>query len=332
MTEVPMIEQRRIPGASVTSSLLGIALDPSSIVSPATDRGLTASLRRARRRGITTFDLGHRGSLAGAERLIAAAFPDPDPALLFILGRSWSHPSNDRWPLGESPGGPTDSVRDLEITLPEDVRRLSRHGSVMVDFDAGEASLERVREAARILDHHRNERLIAGWSRHQRAETPGSSADSGESPPVLSVELSLLDPSTLGPLRARATRGPLGVIVRNPFSGGRLDGTRFAATLGERGPRSSPPDVRSLHAEFDPVLRLGFLTRERRRTLAQATLLFLFRWPWVSTVIVPVPRPERWEEILGAASMPPLEPAELEEIGVPIDEAGTEGSPEVRSN
>jgi aryl-alcohol dehydrogenase-like predicted oxidoreductase len=334
MTEALMVERRRIPGTSITSSLLGFALDPLSSASPSTDRSLAASLRRARERGITTFDLPPSVSLARAERSIAAAFPDPepDPELLFIIGRSWSHPSVAPWGAGEARGGPTDLVRDLEVVLPEEVRRFRRYGSVMVDLDAGEAPRERTREAARILDHHRNERLIEGWSRHQRTGAPESSGDPGELTPVVSVELSLLDPSALGPLRDRASRGPLGVIARDPFSGGRLDGTRFAATLGERGPRSAPADVRSLHAEFDPVLRLGFLTRGRRRTLAQAALLFLFRWPWVSTVIVAVPRPERWEEIMGTLSAPPLDPAELAEIGVPVDEGRTEGSPGVRSS
>jgi aryl-alcohol dehydrogenase-like predicted oxidoreductase len=332
MAEGPIVERRRIPGTTTDASLLGITIDPASIGSPAMDRGLLASLRRARERGITTFDLVHSGSLGRAERLIAAAFPDPDPALLFLLGRSWSLPRDPRWSVGETSGEPTDLVRDLEGTLPAEVRRFNRHGSVMVDFDAGNAPPERVREAARILDHHRNEGLIAGWSRHQRSDVAGSFADSLEAPPALSVELSLLDHSVLGPLIDRAARGPLGVLVRDPFSGGRLDGTRFTATLGERGPRSVPPDVRSLYAEFDPVLRLGFLTRGHRRTLAQAALLFLFRWPWVATVLIPLPRPERWEEIVGASRAAPLDSSELQELGVYFGGSRSYGFPQVRSS
>lgn len=330
--EVPIVEQRRIPGISTTVSLLGIAIDPPSVGSPAKDRAATASLRRARERGITTFDLPRSGSIARAERLIGAAFPEPDPALLFILRRSGSPSVTPRGSTGETSHEPTDLVQALEVTLPGEVHRLGRHGSVMVDFDAGGAPPERIREAARILDRQWNERLIAGWSLHRRLEGGGPFTDSGEEPPALSVELSLLDLSCLGPLAERASRGPLGVLVRDPFSGGRLDGTRFAATLGERGPRSAPPDVRSLHAEFDPVLRLGFLTRGRRRTLAQAALLFLFRWPWVASVLVPLPRPERWEEILGASSARPLDATELQELGALVDGVAAHGFPETRSS
>lgn len=327
-----MVEHRPIPGTPITASLLGIAIDPPSIGSPAADRGMIASLRRARGRGITTFDLAHSGSIARAERLSAAAFPDPDPALLFILGRTWSPAPGAPSSIGGTRSRPTDPLTELEVTLPEEVRRWRQRGSVMVDFDPGEASPEQIREASRILDHQRNEGLIVAWSRHRRPVGGGILVDSGEAPPVLSVELSLLDPSSLGPLADLASRGPLGVLVRDPFSRGRLDGTRFAATLGERGPRSAPPDVRSLHTEFDPVLRLGFLTRGRRRTLAQAALLFLFRWPWVATVVVPLPQPERWEEIVGATSASPLEPAELQALGALFGPAVPDGFPGSRSN
>jgi aryl-alcohol dehydrogenase-like predicted oxidoreductase len=332
MTELPRIERRSIPGTSATTSLLGISLDPPLASSPAMDRGIVATLRRARERGVTTFDLVHRGSPARAQRLIAAAFPDPDPSLLFIVGRSWSTPP-DRWsPVGEHPAASPDPVRDLERSLAEDVRRIGPHGSVLVDFDAGAAPPERIRDAAKALDRHRAEGRISGWSLHWLPDANGTSPEPVVTHPAICVELSLLDRSALRPLVERASRGPLGVLVRNPFAGGRLDGTRFAATLGERGPSAAPLDLRSLHAEFDPVLRLGFLTRGHRRTLAQAGLLFLVRWPWVSTVLVPLPRPERWEEIFGAASARPLDPAELETLGVPLSGAGADGVPELRSS
>jgi len=264
--------------------------------------------------------------------LIVAAFPDPDPAFLFVVGRSWSPRPGPRRSTGESPNEASDPVRDLEGTLLEDVRRIGRLGSVLVDFAPGGAPPERIREAAEVLDRHRTQGRISGWSLHLPEDSEGVSRDPAATPSALCVELSLLDRSWLGPLSDRASHGPLGVLVRDPFAGGRLDGTRFASTLGERGPSSAPLDVRSLHAEFDPVLQLAFLTRARRRTLAQAGLLFLFRWPWVSTVLVPLPRPERWEEVLGASSAPPLDPAELQALGGPTEGTGREGVPESRSN
>jgi len=74
MTAFPPIEQRPIPGSSATPSVLGIVLEPPATAAPAVDRGIVGALRRARERGITTFDLAHGGPLARAERLIAAAF------------------------------------------------------------------------------------------------------------------------------------------------------------------------------------------------------------------------------------------------------------------
>ena len=324
-------ERRTIPGTSATTSLLGIALDPPSTAIPAVDRGIVAGLRRARDRGITTFEFAHRGSLARAERLITAAFPDPDPALLFILGRSWALSAADRRAFNERPGEPLDLERDLETALVEDVRRIGDRGSVLIDFDAGEAPPERIRDAARALAHHQTEGRIAGWSFHAAPGPDGLARDAAATPTAICAPLSLLDRSLLSPLADRASRGPLGVLVRDPFAGGRLDGTRFAATLGERGPSAAPLDVRSLHAEFDPVLHLGFLTRGRRRTLAQAALLFLFRFPWVATVLIPLPRPERWEEILGASSAPPLDPIELETLEGPHRGTAADGLPAVRS-
>jgi aryl-alcohol dehydrogenase-like predicted oxidoreductase len=332
MTGFPLLERRAIPGTSANASLLGISLDPPPVASPAVDRATVTALRRARERGVTTYDLAHRGSLVRAERLIAAAFPDPDPSLLFIVGRSWSLPLSYRRPVGERPAAPSDPVRELEGSLAEDARRIGRHGSVLVDFDSGEASPERIREAASVLDRHRTEGRIAGWSFHRRSGADHALPDATATPRALCVELSLLDRSALGPLVERASRGPLGVLVRDPFAGGRLDGSRFAATMAERGPSAAPLDVRSLHAEFDPVLRLGFLTRGHRRTLAQAGLLFLFRWPWVSTVLVPLPRPERWEEILGATSAPPLDAAELQALEGPGVNTGAAGVPGSRTS
>lgn len=281
------------------------------------DRALATSLRRAREGGVTTFDLVHTGSLARAERWLASAFPNPDPTLLFIIGRTGRDPSDIRRPSGEPTLQPTDLLRELEDTLPADVERLRPYGSVMVEVDAGGAPLEQLRETLSALDRHRNDGLIAGWSWRRRGEALPSATESGVTPLVWSVELSLLDRSPLVALQERTARGPFGVLVRDPFSGGRLDGTRFGTTLAERGPLAPPPGIQSLHAQLDPILRLGFLTAGRRRTLAQAALQFLFRWPWVTSVLAPLPRPERWEEIVGAMRAPPLDSEELEELGVP---------------
>jgi aryl-alcohol dehydrogenase-like predicted oxidoreductase len=323
MTVPPLIGRRPIPGTSATASVLGIAVGARTTASPVVDGGMVATaLRRARERGVTTFDLAHGGSLPRAQRWVAAAFPQRDPELLFIVGRSWPRMEELRRGIPGRTADSTGLVQELEVGLAEEARRLDRHGPVLVDFDAGEAPAEAFQDATAVLERHRKEGLIAGWSLHRPAALEAH-VDFPDTPSAFCVELSLLHRSALSRLAERASRGTLGALVRNPFAEGRLDGTRFAATLTERGPPSAPLDVRSLHAEFDPILGLGFLTEGRRRTLAQAAVQFLTLRPWVSTVLVPLPRPERWEEILGAASAPPLDPAEMARLGEPsTDEEG----------
>jgi aryl-alcohol dehydrogenase-like predicted oxidoreductase len=81
-------------------------------------------------------------------------------------------------------------------------------------------------------------------------------------------------------------------------------------------PEARPADMRRLRREFEPVLRLGFLTEGGRRTLAQAALRFVLRWPWVVTCVIPLPPPERFEEILGFGSAPEISDEELARLGL----------------
>ena len=129
--------------------------------------------------------------------------------------------------------------------------------------------------------------------------------------PVVSTELSLLDAPLPTPLATSANPRPPGVIVRDPFAGGRLDGTLLRDTMGERRPGRPPRDVRELREEFAPVLLLGFLTRARTRTLAQAAVRYLLQCPGPLSVLLPPPAPDRWEEVMGVLGTPPLDKEEL---------------------
>jgi hypothetical protein len=321
--EIPKLERRRIPGTAVATSLLGIALDSGSIASPSEPQGLAASLRLARRYGVTTFGLRVGGPLPWMERAVAEAFPVRDPDLVFILSRTERGMSELPRHPGEFPGSPSEVTRDFERAFRDVAQRLGQHGSVLADLDTGGTYPGAALEVRKLLERYQQDGLIAGWSWRWPAEAPGDSGPPSEMHPVISAKLSLLEPQAVGPLDSRASQGPLGVLVHDPFAHGLLDGTRLEATLGERGPRSAPPNLRSLHAELDPVLRLEFLTRTRRRTLAQGALQFLFRWTWVSTVLVPLPRPERWAEIVGAVRTPPLDVAELEALGISPEGRGS---------
>jgi aryl-alcohol dehydrogenase-like predicted oxidoreductase len=126
--------------------------------------------------------------------------------------------------------------------------------------------------------------------------------------------LSPLDRGLLDLLTENAMRTRLGFFAHDPLSRGKLDGTRFARSIADRRPDTPPSSIRELQREFDPVLGLGFLTAEGRRTLAQGTLQFVLRWPWVCSALVPLPAPERLDELVRTESVPPLSDAEVERL------------------
>jgi hypothetical protein len=140
---------------------------------------------------------------------------------------------------------------------------------------------------------------------------PGSDT----APALFSGVLSLLEPGLVTAFEAGGSPPPARLIARDPFAAGRLDGSRFAATGSLSGPEAGPIDVRSLHDEFDPVVRLAFLTEGRRRTLAQTAVQFVLHWPWVASVVVPLPTPERFDDVLGFAARPPISREELARLG-----------------
>ncbi len=135
---------------------------------------------------------------------------------------------------------------------------------------------------------------------------PSGPPSIGRSPALFAGELSLLDRELVSGFGPANRKLEASVIARNPFSDGRLDGSRFAAAAMLTGPGARPIDLRRLRADFEPVLALGFLTKTRRRTLAQAALRFVLGWPWVVTSVIPLPTPERFEEILGFESSLPF--------------------------
>jgi aryl-alcohol dehydrogenase-like predicted oxidoreductase len=133
-------------------------------------------------------------------------------------------------------------------------------------------------------------------------------------PALLSGSFSLLELGLLSPLAERSTQGPIGFFARDPLGSGRLDGSRFDRSLANRRPEAGPVDVGVLRREFAPVLELDFLTEGGRRTLAQASLGFVLRWPWTCATIVPLPSPERLNDLLAADQAPAITDAEADRV------------------
>lgn len=289
------------PGAPFELSALTLAAAPED---PAVDgAAAVALLRRAWNEGITTFDTVDVPNPAVAEMLLARAFPHPEPSMVVLSGRrgtssrdAASSPHLDRrfnppavapmtGPRQERGVGPV--RRLIEIDAPSGGPTSDRSPSRSVRPSA---------EDAEVVVRCRSWEEVLAVQGHRR-------------PGLVAVELSLLDRTFTTSAARDAVDRSVGWIVRDPFAGGRLDGSRFDRRLSTpiSGP---PPSVRDLEVEFGPVARFRFLSRPGRRTLAQAALRFVLDLPWVATVCVPMPRIERWEEVVGYADSAPLEEAE----------------------
>ena len=324
------IERRPIAGTRLTTSVLGISLSRGPRTSPEPDRAAVAGLRRALADGVTTFDLTSVPSVPRAAQLIVSAVPEPDDRLVF-----WLRPvlPSSLLPLRAAPASaPWASSGSASVSREEfvaSIRALRGRGSVLIDWDPEEDSAPEARSTAVWLDELESEGLVAGRSRHLRprrlSEIPRNSIPS-EFP--VSTEISLLDPLTAQSLDVLfGGRSPC-VLVRDPFAGGLLDGSRTSSGLTDRDLPARPIDLRTLHAEFDPVLRLAPLTRDGRRTLAQAAIQYILRWSWTAAVMVPVASTGRWDEIRSALFRPPPSERVLASLGlIPRREEGAEPAP-----
>jgi aryl-alcohol dehydrogenase-like predicted oxidoreductase len=312
----PPIERRAVKGTARSLSVLSISVDPPAVAPPAADARTVALLRRSRERGVTTFDVAGARFPERAERLIASAFPTADPKLEVIVGRSIES-------LRAAPGSDREHTPDATIlsalndSLEQSRRRLAPAPVSILEWtsESGDRSDGAGGGAAPSLTGVNAPGLL--WVVRLPPAASGLPSTTSR-PPLFAGSLSILE-NKVALLFERPERDPAaGLIARDPFANGRLDGSRFPAGGMPGGPGERPLDLRQLHHEFDPILRLGFLTEGRRRTLAQAALRFVLGWPWVVTSVVPLPSPERFDEILGYGSTPPLSEGELTRLGFMI--------------
>ncbi len=250
-------------------------------------------LRRAVEAGITTFDTVGVPDVGLAETLLARAFPEPGAPIVVL--QEGTVPPRSPGPSGDG------------LPVAPGVHRW------------GETARAAPRSSRfrRLVELRANEPAPAGVAgpvvRRCGTTDQADAALRASSPALLSGEYSLLQRDLAeGAARSAAVR-PFGWVARDPFAGGRLDGSRFAPTLP--GARPAPPrSVRELDAEFAPVARYRSLALAGRRTLAQAALRFLLARPWVVTVCVPPPSVERWDELFRLGESAPLSDAELRAV------------------
>ena len=311
------IERRPFVGSAVDVSVVGVALDPSPVASASEDATTVAVLRHLRDTGVTMFDLARARVPARGIQLLSTAFSPRDPSLLILLdppkdrGRSNDRSSAHRPSSGAGDPGEEDAPRFEQL-----VHAANRVGAAWIDWEPRGESEGQLLEHSRHLDRDLDEGSIAGWSLRVRSlDLPPPIAPRIRDRPV-SVDFSLLDHRLLGALDGEFSGRRGRVVMRNVLADGRLDGTRIGRSLGARSPGARPPDLRTLHAEFDPVLALAPLTAHGRRTLAQAALQYALYWEWVAAAIVPLPSLERWPELRNAGERPALTGEELSRLGL----------------
>jgi aryl-alcohol dehydrogenase-like predicted oxidoreductase len=309
------VSRRAVPGTSLRPSVIGFRIPSPTAGSSVSESRQAALLANARTAGITEYDVGGGPAARRAERLVRTAFATFDPDLVVLVHRSAQDLAEEG--AHDRAGAPEGDVETrLRRSLELSAERLHPQTIGLLVWHESSERAALPAELLSALGHLAAGGAFGGWI---RSIPPGGNLpDGGDHDPsradLYAGPLSPLDASLLPALEERATRGPLGFLADDPLGSGRLDGTRFAQSIVDRRPDARPLNVRELRREFDPVLRLGFLTEGRKRTLAQASLQFAIRWPWVSSAIVPLPSPERLDELVGAESASPLSEAELNRI------------------
>ncbi|MCI4365137.1 MAG: hypothetical protein L3K10_03630 [Thermoplasmata archaeon] len=307
------IPTRQIVGGGPRVSLLGMTVTVPSIPSPVADRSIVERLRTSRRAGVSTFDVAGAVQPDRAERLVAQAFPQPDSDLVVIVGRT----RDDLVPQDEdqrrSVPRESSAVDRLRFSLEGSRRRLHPHGPGVVEWISSANDPPTLRGPAPLGPASTASVL---WFRNIDDLGPDSPVfpEGGHDPLRVAGALSLLEPRLVRRFEDPDRGASVSVLARDPFAGGRLDGTRFSHGGLERSPDRGPTRLRDLESEFAPVLGLAFLTEGRHRTLAQTALRYSAHWPWVASVLVPLPSADRIVEVLGTFGTPVLTEEELRRL------------------
>ncbi len=311
----PVPRRRRTPDDSVAFSALALVPEPPTAATPAAIARTAEILVQCRARGVTTFDVAGARDPGVAALCLARAFGKQRAGVIAIVPATRGRALGARYPKGSFPPalavGPRDALPSAagRATVDELLVGFPR----VLEFGGarGPASFESELTVSRDL---RSEPDVIDVSVRCTTVDEVRRALEVRPRPLVAGELSLLDPAS--------ARFPEGVpdapgawfVARNVFANGRLDGTAWPGST-RAGPAMRPPEsVRDLAGEYEPVLRFGFLTRERTRTLAQAALGYVLGRPWVLLASARLPPVDRLDELLGFSRATPLEPGDVRRI------------------
>jgi len=307
------LPRRVAPGGSYSVSCVSVALESPPGSAPLAARAAIPALQRAHAAGVTGFDLSGLSSPEWGIELLREAFPTPDPELVIIVGPPRADLSASA-PLSDESA----RVEALRTQISRWRERASPTRQYLVDWSDPVADRASQPPPVRALDRLREEGLIVDYALPLRDEEARAKARPEVHRPLRSAPLSLLDLHALDAIEREAPADRPGLIARDVFAGGSLDGGLLGRSPLERGPTRPPETVAALHARLDPVLKLGFLTRGRRRSLPQAALAFVLQWPWVLTAVVPLPAPEPGPGLWGRPFGDPLDATELDRLGIRV--------------
>ena len=301
MSEPPIVPQRSPPAGGLSVSAISLSVHARWAGGSAVPPLLEPMLRRARELGVTCFDLVDAPHPALAAEALARAFPSDDPQLVVVV----PDPEPDatafrpRSPVDRraTGGAPLASVEEL-------LERLGPHRRVV---------LERTRTAhPRALPPPRKATAsVVGVA--ERIDAERWRSDPGLRG-LCSGRLSIVEPDLVEVAEGMPAVPQVALLARDVWATGALDGSLLDPTP-LAGPGAGPVDIAALEARLGPVLRLGYLTRGRSRTLAQAAIQFVLRWPWVLSAVVPLPPPERLDSVLRAASLGTFTDEDLRGLG-----------------
>jgi hypothetical protein len=257
----------------------------------------------ALQRGVRLFDLGRgEGSELRAASLAAVCEAQPYGMVEIVSGA----PSVESAPptATELPPPPTQKPSRASGGL----RRHREVAATSFESERGGAA------AAAPLVQERAEGRIASWGIGY-SDAPPTEQDIDVARAAgadwVAASLNLLSPTSARNVPILAGRRGLGFLARDPFAHGDLNGRTLRRSNVEAEPGPAPPRLASLQKEFRPVLRLGFLTEGRQRTLAQASLLAVQAVPGVVAVVADCASPEELIEAADALRCAPLSPEEL---------------------
>ncbi|MFZ0892138.1 MAG: hypothetical protein WB782_09035 [Thermoplasmata archaeon] len=305
-------------GAIAEVPVLGVALTQGMISGEGTARR-NRLFQRALSAKIDMFDLTASATPLLDLRLIGEANRKSNRSLTLILP---VRPRSSQPPL-QPASLPTTGPTELEQTSAGDPpfvsavgTALGPKGSLWVELPVDDAESSATSDASTALPsvpEGTTATWVVRWDSPAQLDSALRQA-SRLGGAVVSGPASLLDPRGPAAVAAVSPAGTRRYLARDPFAGGRLDGSLLEVGNLDRNPNEGPWSLERLQVEYGPVLAFGFLSKRGVRNLRVAALQYLLTLPSVAGIVVPIATERQIEELERLPSAPPLETEELDRI------------------